>query len=251
MNRTLADAVSGRLLLRIEDIDTTRARPEFEAAILEDLDWLGIGFDGEVRRQSDHIGDYEHALQRLCDLGLIYRSDLTRAGIQSRADRLPRDPDGAPRVRRHDFPENSFDRLAGEGALRLDVERLAARLPDGLSFIETGSGHEESVAVDLRPWGDPVLKTRDGPFTYTLAVVVDDELQGGTEVVRGADLKAQTHLHRALQHVLGYRVPRWHHHRLLLDEHGEKLAKSRLSPSLRDLRAAGWSPSDVRRSLGL
>ena len=264
-NEWLARRFGGELLLRIEDIDLTRCRPEFEVGIHEDLAWLGIGFAPDVRRQSQHFDDYRQALDRLEAMGLIYPCFCSRQEVKEAvrqrgaAAGTPwlRDPDGAPlypgtcRVlgeselrRRRDAGEPYVLRLAMDRALaRMAGDRLAYRL-----FDERGK--ECDVAVDPARWGDVVLARKDVPTSYHLSVVVDDALQGVSHVVRGKDLEAATEIHVLLQRLLGLAVPRYHFHQLLSDETGQKLAKSRLSRSLADLRAQGTTPEAIRRQLG-
>ncbi|MBR3191737.1 tRNA glutamyl-Q(34) synthetase GluQRS [Bosea sp. (in: a-proteobacteria)] len=265
MNERLAARLQGEMLLRIEDIDLTRCRPEFEQGILEDLAWLGISFAPEVRRQSLHFDDYRQALGRLEAAGLVYpcfcsRQEIKEAVRQREATTgipWPRDPDGAPL-----YPETC--RALGEAemrrrceagephVLRLAMDRALARMAgESLSyrrFDETAAEHE--IAVDPARWGDVVLARKDVPTSYHLSVVVDDALQGVSHVVRGRDLEAATDIHVLLQRLLGLPTPRYHFHQLLSDETGQKLAKSRMSRSLADLRADGMKPDAIRRQLG-
>jgi glutamyl-Q tRNA(Asp) synthetase len=256
LNEKLARVADGRLLLRIEDVDRQRSRPEHEAAIIGDLMWLGIRFHGSIRRQSDHAGDHQAALDRLTELGLVYPSVISRKEISERAAGVhgwPRDPDGTPHVPGDEraMPDAEHAALIASGmphALRLDMGkavRLATARAGRITWTEKG----DQIEANPLAWGDPVLKSRDGSFAYHLAVVVDDALQGVTDIVRGRDLHQQTAIHRVLQIVLGLSEPRYHHHELVLDDVGEKLAKSRNSPSLRDLRAQGVSAEDIRKHL--
>jgi glutamyl-Q tRNA(Asp) synthetase len=253
LNERMAHDSGGRLLLRIEDVDRQRSRTGFEAGIFEDLDWLGVAFDGAVRRQSEHAAEHEAALERLLAMGLAYRSSASRSAIAAlsaaNAD-WPRDPDGALQAPpREDHLHRTGDGDSfGDGApaaLRLDL-RAASRHAGALSW------REDETTVPCRPelWGDPVLKSRDGSFAYHLAVVVCDAAQGVTHVVRGADLREATTIHRVLQAALGLAAPRYHHHRLVLDGDGQKLAKSRASPALCQLRAEGVTARDIRTRLG-
>lgn len=266
LNADMARESGGRMLVRIEDVDGTRARPEHERAILDDLDWLGIAYERPVRRQSEHAGDYAAALDRLAGFGLVYRSFLSRtelaaaiAAAEAESGRpWPRDPDGAPlypgidRLRSPDEAEA----LAAEGrpfALRLDMAK-AARLAGALTWQEFGDrrdGPSETVAADPAAWGDVVLAGKFVPASYHLAVVVDDALQGVTDVVRGRDLYHATAVHRLLQALLGLNAPRYHHHRLITGPDGRKLSKSRGSEGLAGLRAAGAGVADIRRMVGL
>jgi glutamyl-Q tRNA(Asp) synthetase len=259
----MARAAGGRFLLRIEDIDSARCRPEYETAIYEDLAWLGIGWEQPVRRQSAHLGNYRTAIAALSDMGLIYPSFESRSEIamlvveREETGSWPRDPDGAPI-----YPGNSkhlsqaerLRRMASEPySLRLDMEAAIARA-GRLRWYETGGGpNGETGAVVAAPqsWGDVVLARRDVPTSYHLSVVIDDSAQGVTHVVRGHDLFWATSVHRLLQALLGLPAPIYHHHRLLLDSDGHKLSKSTRATGLRELRAQGVTPADIRRMVGL
>ena len=242
-------AAGGRFLIRLEDIDATRARPEYEEAIFEDLAWLGLSWEKPVRRQSDHFEDYRAALSQLEAKGLLYPCFCTRREIQdeiARAGNAPQGPDGPlyPGTCRHLDADERQQRLASGAAyaLRLDVMKALELLDAPMSFTELS--HGEMIA-DPSIFGDVVLARKDTPASYHLAVVVDDALQGITLVTRGEDLLPATHLHRLLQHLLGLPVPRWHHHRLITDESGKRLAKRDDARSLRSLREAGWTPERV------
>jgi glutamyl-Q tRNA(Asp) synthetase len=264
LNFDSARRTGGRFLLRIEDIDAARCRPEFEAAIYEDLAWLGIGWELPVRRQSEHLAEYRDALEKLASQGLVYPGFESRAEIaklvaqREAAAPWPRDPDGAPL-----YPgaakllsSDQRERLRESGAayaLRLDMAAACARAGD-LGWIESGEGPEgEAGAVAARPeaWGDVILARKEMPTSYHLSVVIDDALQGVTEVVRGQDLFRSTSVHRLLQSLLGLPQPAYRHHRLILDGAGRKLSKSTEATGLRELRAAGATPADIRRLLGL
>lgn len=264
LNFDMARASGGRFLLRIEDIDATRCRPEFEQAIYEDLAWLGLCWEEPVRRQSEHFGDYRAAVAALEAQGLIYPAFESRAEIarlvaarEAQAP-WPRDPDGAPLYPGSAGAVNAATRdrrlVAGEPyALRLDMHAAIARTGT-LSWDETGAGPDSEtgrVPADPAAWGDVVLARKETPTSYHLSVVIDDARQGVTDVVRGQDLFWSTSVHRLLQDLLGLPAPRYHHHRLVRDADGQKLAKSTHSTALRDLRAAGASPADIRRLVGL
>jgi glutamyl-Q tRNA(Asp) synthetase len=262
INADMARAAGGRLLLRIEDIDMTRCRPEYEAAIYEDLAWLGIAWDEPVRRQSGHFDEYRAALVRLEAQGLVYASFESRAEIAALvAERetrgpWPRDPDGAPLYPGHARPPEEARRLIESGApyaLRLDMAKAIARA-GALTWSESGAGPNRetgTMAAAPQAWGDVVLARKETPTSYHLSVVVDDALQGVTHVVRGADLFWSTSVHRLLQALLGLPAPAYHHHRLLLDADGKKLAKSTRATALRQLREDGATPADIRRLVGL
>jgi glutamyl-Q tRNA(Asp) synthetase len=247
-----ARGVGGRFILRIEDIDPTRCKPEFEDAIIEDLAWLGLDWDGPVRRQSDHMADYQVALDHLHQMELLYPCFCTRKDIQqeiAQAGQAPQGPDGPlyPGTCRRLSNGERIDRMAqGEPyALRLNVNQAAA-MAGTLHFLELNDGPTQA-----RPevFGDVVLARKEPPASYHLAVVVDDALQGVTLVTRGEDLKPATHLHRLLQALLGLPVPRWQHHRLVTDETGRRLAKRDNARALRTLRQAGATPQSVRAQI--
>jgi glutamyl-Q tRNA(Asp) synthetase len=264
LNFDLAQRTGGRFLLRIEDIDTTRCKREYEDAIYEDLAWLGIGWDQPVRRQSEHLKEYRAALDKLSSLGLIYPSFESRAEIaklvrqRETAGAWPRDPDGAPLYPGHASQSTPSERarLVKSGApfaLRLDIDEAIARVGE-LTWTELGEGpatETEIVAALPQAWGDAVLARKETPTSYHLSVVVDDAQQGVTEVVRGADLFHATSLHRLLQQLIGLPEPAYRHHRLVRDEAGHKLSKSTRSTGLRELRATGTTPADIRRLVGL
>ncbi|CCD90548.1 putative Glutamyl-tRNA synthetase, class Ic [Bradyrhizobium sp. ORS 375] len=264
LNFQRAQETGGRFLLRIEDIDPTRCRPDYEQAIYEDLAWLGIVWEQPVRRQSQHIAEYGAALERLQGMGLVYPSFESRAEIARLVARReadggwPRDPDGAPLYPGAAKAMSATRRaeLMSSGvpyALRLDMAAAVARA-GRLSWDEAGSGPEgETGAVEASPaaWGDVILARKETPTSYHLSVVVDDALQGVSEVVRGQDLFHATGVHRLLQALLGLPAPAYRHHRLIRDEHGHKLSKSTRATGLRTLRAEGVSPAEIRHRIGL
>jgi glutamyl-Q tRNA(Asp) synthetase len=264
LNFDLARQSGGRLLLRLEDIDTVRCKPEFETAIYQDLAWLGITWEEPVRRQSRHFADYRAAVETLSAQGLVYPGFESRAEIAGLVARReangpwPRDPDGAPlypgTAKR--LSPDARARLLESGAayvLRLDMAAACGRA-GGLGWTEHGEGAAgETGAVAARPqaWGDVVLARKETPTSYHLSVVVDDALQGVTDVVRGQDLFWSTSVHRLLQGLLGLPAPVYRHHRLVLDAAGQKLSKSTAATGLRELRAGGATPADIRRLVGL
>jgi glutamyl-Q tRNA(Asp) synthetase len=264
LNFDSARRTGGRLLLRIEDIDTLRCKPEFEAAIFQDLGWLGIAWETPVRQQSRHFPDFRAALEQLEAQGLVYPSFESRAEIaalvtgREAIGGWPRDPDGAPLypgVAKLLSPAERARRLESgvAYALRLDMAAACARVGE-LGWIEHGEGPErETGPVAARPqaWGDVILARKETPTSYHLSVTIDDALQGVTEVVRGRDLFWSTSVHRLLQALLGLPAPAYRHHRLILDSAGRKLSKSTASTALRDLRAGGATPADIRRLVGL
>lgn len=249
LNYEEAKAAGGRFLLRIEDIDPTRCKPEFEQSVYEDLDWLGVQWETPARRQSRHFDEYAAALGRLENEGLLYASYETRADLARLI--TGRDPDGGPRYSREEglSPEEAKEReRRGEPyALRLDMHEALSRIGKPLLWNEAG----EKIEAKPERWGDVVLGRKEMPASYHLAVVLDDALQGVTNIVRGRDLYESTAVHRVLQELLGLPAPLYRHHRLLLDEHGKKLSKRDKSTTLRDLRADGWTLSDVKKAAGL
>jgi glutamyl-Q tRNA(Asp) synthetase len=254
MNERIAAETNGRLLLRIEDLDRTRCKPQFEAAIVDDLAWLGLRFPAP-RRQSEHGDDYAAALARLDQRGLVYPCFCSRSEM-ARVSNGQRDPDGAPLYAgtcRALSPAEARDRMArgDKAACRLNMQLAVDAGAACLGWTEYGEGavpSQPSAAPEL--WGDVVLRGRDLAASYHLAVVVDDALQGVTDVVRGRDLFAATAVHCLLQALLGVPAPRYRHHRLVLDQSGAKLSKSRQSWSLAELRTSGLTPGEVRASLG-
>ncbi|HEX3673611.1 MAG TPA: tRNA glutamyl-Q(34) synthetase GluQRS [Rhizomicrobium sp.] len=238
-----------RFLLRIEDIDRARCRAEFEAAICEDLAWLGVRWEMPVLRQSTRFAAYRAALDDLAGQDLIYPCFCTRADIAA-ADAAPHGPQGAlyPRTCRA-LPDNERQARIARGdayALRLDVAK-AASLAGELSFVEYG----KAVRADPRNLGDIVLARKETPASYHLAVVVDDAYQGVTLVTRGEDLLAATPVQRLLQALLGLPAPSYAHHRLILDEQGRKFSKRDHAVTLRALRESGVTPDDIRGRLGI
>jgi glutamyl-Q tRNA(Asp) synthetase len=252
-NFAMCNAAGGCFLLRIEDIDPSRCRPEYEAAIYEDLAWLGIAWEMPVRHQSQHIADYAAALARLTALDLVYPAFLSRAEISAAttAPDWPLDPDGAPLYPGQDreMPRAEAEARIATGApyaLRLRMDRaIAAAGP--LAWREDNA----IVPADPAAWGDVIVARRETPTSYHLSVVVDDAAQGITHVVRGRDLHAATSVHRLLQRLLGLPSPHYHHHRLIVDSGGRKLSKSDRDTSLASLRTAGRTPDDIRRMIGL
>ena len=249
-----AREAGGRFLLRIEDIDPVRCRPEFTEAILEDLAWLGLDWDGEVRVQSAHLPDYRKALDALSARGLLYPCFCTRADIAreiAASASAPHGPDGPlyPGTCRRLSGDERAARIArGEAhALRLDMAAALATLDEPLTFHEEQEGR---LRCDPAQFGDAVLARKDVPASYHLCVTHDDALQGVTLVTRGEDLKPATHLHRLLQHLMGWPEPAYAHHPLITDASGRRLAKRDRAATLRDLRAAGRSPAEVRALAG-
>jgi glutamyl-Q tRNA(Asp) synthetase len=247
-------AAGGRFLLRIEDIDATRCRPEFEQAIYDDLAWLGLTWETPVRRQSDHMADYASALQRLQAQGLIYPCFCTRAEIRAEIARAGAAPHGSEgplypgTCRRLGAAERAERVDSGTPyALRLDAEK-ASGIAGPLTWHDRERG---TVAADPRTHGDVVLARKETPTSYHLSVTLDDHLQGITLVTRGTDLFEATHVHRLLQALLGLKTPDYHHHAMVAGPGGERLAKRAGAPTLQSLRDAGRTPAEVREMVGM
>jgi glutamyl-Q tRNA(Asp) synthetase len=256
-----AERSGGRFLLRIEDIDRGRCRPEYEQAIKDDLNWLALAFEEPVRRQSEHFADYAAALKQLDDRGLLYPCFCTRKEISdeiAQAASAPHGPDGPlyPGTCRRlstDARQAKID--AGMSyALRLDVQKALSAVPDALTFAEEGAGPAgETGQQTARPalFGDIVLARKELPASYHLAVVVDDALQGVSLVTRGHDLFHATHVQRLLQACLNLSAPGYAHHCLILDESGKKFSKRDQAVTLQALRREGVNPASIRKRLGL
>ena len=225
----LARARGGVFRLRIEDIDGTRSRADLARAIPADLAWLGLAWDGEVVRQSRRLSDYAVAADRLRAMGLLYPCRCTRAEVATAARAIGPDGPVYPGTCR------SHDIAPAGAAWRLDMARATA-LTGPLDWIDELAGPQRAIP---EIFGDVILVRKEAPASYHLAATLDDAADGITLVTRGRDLLAATHVHRLLQALLGLSVPRWHHHKLLLDATGAKLAKRRGSAALADRRAAG------------
>lgn len=248
-----AQEAGGRFLLRIEDIDATRCRPEYDAAIFEDLAWLGLSWETPVRRQSEHLTDYHAAIETLRERGLVYRCFKTRKEID--IGRAPHAPAvayvGAP------LPaDEEAERLERGEAFAWRLSLAAARDAlggfEGLTFVEEGAGPDgETGVIQARPEtaGDIVLARKDVGVAYHLAVVHDDALQGVTHVIRGVDLFEAAHIQRLLQALLGYATPTYRHHGLLVGPDGKRYAKRDRAQTLRELRTMGMSAADLRAEL--
>jgi glutamyl-Q tRNA(Asp) synthetase len=264
LNHDLATACDGRFLLRIEDIDPARSRPEFETAIYRDLAWLGLDWEKPVRRQSEHLAFYAEALERLKAMGLLYPGFLSRGEVKARVQAheaaggvWPRDPDGAPL---YPTEERALDRAQANAwidagrqhAWRLDMDKARALAPAVLDWSEAGEGPEgETGIVTAKPehWGDVILSRPDAPASYHLAVVLDDAAQGITEVVRGQDLFHATAVHRLLQSLFGLPAPSYRHHGLVPGRDGRKLSKSNQDTGIAAYREKGVSPAGIRALL--
>lgn len=244
----------GKLLLRIEDIDQSRCRPEFERAIIEDLSWLGLRWESPVRRQSDCMETYREALQKLSAMGLLYPCFCSRKEIQAelaRAGHAPHADEQAPpypgTCRSLDGAERQRCMDAGQFyALRLHMEAAMERT-GRLTWRDRARGRIDATPEDF---GDVVLARKDTPTSYHLASTIDDHIQGVSLVTRGDDLFTATHIHRVLQALLDLDVPEYHHHELITGDDGKRLAKRDKALTLRALRDAGQTPDEVRRSIG-
>jgi glutamyl-Q tRNA(Asp) synthetase len=257
-----AKAARGRFLLRLEDIDPARTRPEFVAGIFEDLRWLGLEWEEPVLFQSTRMPAYRAATERLKAMGVLYRCFATRTEIEAAAVGAAADPDGAPLYPGlwKGRPDRDIADALAAGrscALRLDMA-AASRAADGilhgrpLSFVELDDdGTPQRVEARPERWGDAVIVRKDVATSYHLAVVVDDAWQGVTHITRGRDLLAATDLHRLLQMLLGLPEPVYRHHRLIADASGRKLSKSVRDTSLRSLRERGATPREIRGLVGL
>ncbi|MBK1974474.1 tRNA glutamyl-Q(34) synthetase GluQRS [Brevundimonas diminuta] len=254
-----AKEAGGRFVLRIEDIDPTRCRPEFEVGIHEDLTWLGLDWETPVRRQSDHRADYAAAVEALNGRGLLYRCFRTRKEILDAIGDAPHGPAEAARPGPH--PADEEARLLAEGrpfAWRLSLDRAKEALGgaawDALSFVEEGSGPDgETGVIKARPEtaGDVVLARKDAGTAYHLAVTHDDALQAISHVIRGRDLFEATHIQRLIQALMGWPEPVYHHHRLLAGPDGRRYAKRDRSVTLAELREGGLTPEGLRTELNL
>jgi glutamyl-Q tRNA(Asp) synthetase len=251
-----ARTAKGRFILRVEDIDRTRCRPEFEADMLADLEWLGLSWETPVRRQSEHMDDYRAALRSLAERRLLYRCFRTRREIAAAIESAPHGTMEAWRGGPLPPPEEARRAARGEPyawRLSLDAAERALGGFGALFFEEEGAGPEgQTGRIAARPelGGDVVLARKDVGVAYHLAVVVDDALQGITHVIRGQDLFAATHVQRLLQALLGLPTPVYRHHPLLLGPDGKRLAKRDQAETLAEIRARGMTAEALRRELG-
>jgi len=263
MTSAMAQALGGTMLLRIEDIDLNRSKPEFTQAIFEDLHWLGLTWPEPVMRQSDRFAAYAQAFETLVQMGLVYPCFCSRTEVAMHADGT--DPDGAPRYggRCRSIPrEVALARIAAgeKAAWRLDMKEALIAVDWLLASHELLPVSAEDGPVpevgywrrELHPedWGDAIIVRKDTPTSYHLSVVVDDAAQGVTHVSRGMDLMRATDLQVLLQCLLNLPTPLYAHHRLVLDPEDKKLSKSKGAPSLRSLREAGVTAEEVRRRVG-
>ena len=259
LNQRMAQDMDGRLLLRMEDIDRERCTPDLERSMLDDLAWIGFTWEQPVRRQSEHFALYQEALDRLIQMELVYPAFLSRKEIRQEIDKAkiddwPRDPDGTllyPLAER-ELTRRERDRRLGTGqpyTWRLNMDRALEAAGTPLAWLEFC----DETLIDARPqeWGDVIIARRDMPTSYHLSVVIDDALQGITHVVRGQDLFQATSVHRLLQHLFGIEPPAYHHHKLILDQDGNKMSKSRKGTSLRSLQRQDRCRQEIRSLVGL
>jgi glutamyl-Q tRNA(Asp) synthetase len=260
----LARASAGDFLLRMEDIDQGRCRPEFEAGILEDLGWLGLTWPQPVRRQSDHMSDYADALARLRALGVVYRCFLTRREIMEQSMSAPhgvgeghdgviyRGPAQPMSADEEEMRMTRGDAFAWRLSIRYSQDLLGEEFAR-LAFVarSIGSNAEHTVTAHPESLGDVILARKDTPTSYHLSVVHDDALQGVSHVIRGEDLGASTHIHVLLQRLLGLPAPVYMHHPLITGPDGKRYAKRDGAVTLASLRASGLSPGDIRARIGL
>jgi len=246
-----ARGAGGWFLLRLEDIDQTRCRDEYAAAILDDLAWLGLSWDGPVRRQSEHFDDYQRALDRLEAMAVLYPCFCTRREIRdeiARAGEAPHARSGAPypgTCRGLDWQQRAEKQRSGiDYALRLDLARARA-LTGPLDWVEEQEDGPHRKLADPAPLGDVVLARKDVPTSYHLAVTVDDAVQGVTLVTRGQDLAPATHVHRVLQALLDLPTPCYRHHALVTDAAGRRLSKRDRALTIRSMRESGISPAEI------
>lgn len=266
LNAEMAGRSGGRFLLRIEDIDIARCTPELEAAIYDDLRWLGLTWEEPVRRQSEHFAEYDGVLKKLIREELVYPAFMSRGDIRAYISEAgdhgkswPRDPDGVPHYPPVDRKLSVRERRkridsGAPYAWRLDVNAALSRIGSSLSWFEfPDETLAEPVTVEARPeeWGDIVIARKDVPTSYHLAVVLDDAEQAVTHIVRGRDLYHATSVQRLLQELLGLPQPGYFHHRLVMGDDGRKLSKSSSDTGLGVLRESGATKEDVRRLIGL
>lgn len=270
-NQKICRMHNGKMLLRLENTDLSRCKPEFEDAIIEDLQWIGFEWEGEIRRQSDQFADYREVLTKLINEGFIYPSFMSRGEIRKFIKQLeasgkqwPRDPDGAPLYpgnERSDDKQSRYKRSQSteDFAWRLDnsaarnwLDDNEVRQPDWQEMnLADDQFNYRSEPCDLSQWGDVVLARKNIPARYHLACVIDDGLQQITHVVRGKDIYHATAIHRALQEILNIAAPIYCHHILILDEEGRKLSKRDKDTSIRALRESGMSVDEVHEKIGL
>lgn len=247
-----AQSAGGEFLLRIEDIDQTRARPEFEQAIFEDLHWLGLNWPTPILRQSDNMPAYRNALDKLQALGLTYACDCSRADIKAAVKNPVFGPDGLV------YPGTCRDRGHKHGdhmAIRLNmvkaIEYLGKQRVNDLHFNDADGRHTLDADMLIETCGDVILARRDSGTSYHLSVIIDDAAQNITHVTRGKDLFEATQIHRILQALLNFPTPQYHHHRLILDDNGKRLAKSDNARAIRKYRDDGATVNDIRAMVGL
>lgn len=261
VNANIARQFGGQLILRMENIDVTRCKTIFEQAIVEDLSWLGLTFDEPIRRQSEHFGAYQTALDELVKLGLVYPSFLSRGEVREKikaansgGQKWPHDPDGTPLypTDERSLPSLKVRRLMDENvpySWRLNMDLALKHYGENLYWQEFDGNITHKVKAHPELWGDVILARKDIPTSYHLAVVVDDAVQNITHIVRGKDLFQATSVHCLLQKIFGFNTPLYYHHPLVLNEDGQKLSKTNNDTSLHYLREQGLTADDIIRSL--
>lgn len=260
LNQKMAREMEGKLLLRIEDIDTTRCTQELETQMLRDLEWIGFEWDEKPRRQSEHFEEYAQALEKLKALDLIYPSNLSRSEIkkiiaekEAQGVNWSKDPDGTP-LYPGDERTLSTDQHAAlisssqTYALRLNMQKAVQCIKQEISWTEID--RDKPIVEEPLDWGDVILARKGFPVSYHLCCTLDDALQGITHVVRGKDLYHATSIHALLYKLLELQSPLYHHHELILDDNREKLSKSKNHTSLKDLRNTGMTTEQLKEILG-
>ena len=262
LNQQMARAAGGKLLLRIEDIDTTRCTPELETQMLHDLEWIGFEWDETPRRQSEHFEDYANALEILAKLDLVYPSALSRGEIkkiiQAKKDNgedWPSDPDGSPLYpgRERDFDNTKRLELitsVQDYALRMNIKSAKETITTPINWTEQSANQDETINANPLVWGDIIIARKSLPISYFLCCTYDDGIQNISHVVRGKDLYHSTSIHVMLGQILGFSKPVYNHHDLVLDDNGQKLSKSKNHTSLKELRKAGMTPELLKQKLG-
>lgn len=261
LNLELARLSGGKMLLRIEDIDTVRCTPQLESEMLKDLEWIGFEWDESPLRQSEHLEVYRAVVSIFDRMEVLYPATLSRGEIRDLVEKLekehgpwPRDPDGSPLYPgdERDLEREEQDKLFGSEtpyAIRLNTRKAEAEIGGPLTWLEVTGGEPQPCSANPSRWGDVILARKDTPASYHLCCVVDDALQGITHVVRGEDLRQSTSIHRLLQELLDLPAPVYYHHPLLTDAGGRKLSKSDHDTSLRQLREAGLTAEDIRQMI--
>ena len=263
LNQKMAHEVGGKLLLRIENIDTTRCTPELEAQMLRDLEWIGFEWDETPRRQSEHFDEYAEVLKKLADLDLVYPSTLSRGEIkkiiQAKKDSgedWPDDPDGSPLYPGIERDFDNAERIqlissTKDYALRLNIQTACNSVSAPLSWTEISSGQDKIIKANPMLWGDFIIARKNLPISYFLCCTYDDGIQNISHIVRGKDLYHSTSIHVLLGNILNFTTPIYYHHDLVLDDSKKKLSKSLKHTSLKELRESGKTADEIKTKLGL